>query len=263
MDFGFKPDVVAEALLRSLGKRLFLRPLIALGITPNQVTGVSTFVCGGAVILLLADARYWSGIAAILALLIGTLFDCLDGELARATNTGSRLGEWFDNMCDYIGQCMILIGLCLGVLLHYPRPLPIAACVIAFASQAIMVRYTDMFGGLFGRREEFWTRCRAQRLTDVERIEAHIISADAPLMILFFSYRYPLVFCLLIGKPHWFLLYIGVVQLVRAIVLHNCLFDAWGKESGLATIVRSLVLEQGIGPWPKLPTAPLSERDVE
>lgn len=85
---------------RPVGRQLAARAAVA-GLTPNQISGISA-VCSLTGILLIATTRpqWWTGIVVALLLALGYAFDSADGQVARLTGLGSRLGEWLDHMID-------------------------------------------------------------------------------------------------------------------------------------------------------------------
>ncbi|MEW9534403.1 CDP-alcohol phosphatidyltransferase family protein [Microbispora sp. NPDC049125] len=72
-----------------------------LGLTPNQVTGISAlFTFAGIATVALAEPSPVTGVLVALALMIGYAFDSADGQLARLRGGGSKAGEWLDHMVD-------------------------------------------------------------------------------------------------------------------------------------------------------------------
>ena len=67
-------------------------------ILPNFFTSMNIF-CGFYAILASIDARFTY---AAVAILIGGVFDLLDGKIARATNTTSRFGIEYDSLADLV-----------------------------------------------------------------------------------------------------------------------------------------------------------------
>jgi CDP-diacylglycerol---serine O-phosphatidyltransferase len=67
-------------------------------ILPNFFTSMNIF-CGFYAILASVDARFAD---AAIAILIGGIFDLLDGKIARATNTTSRFGIEYDSLADLV-----------------------------------------------------------------------------------------------------------------------------------------------------------------
>jgi len=67
-------------------------------ILPNFFTSMNVF-CGFYAIIASIDARFTD---ASIAILIGGIFDLLDGKIARATNTTSRFGIEYDSLADLV-----------------------------------------------------------------------------------------------------------------------------------------------------------------
>ncbi len=87
---------------RPLG-RVFAAAADQLGLTPNQVTGLSavcTFV--GLFVLALGPASWWVGLVVSVALVLGYALDSADGQLARLQGGGSLVGEWLDHTIDSV-----------------------------------------------------------------------------------------------------------------------------------------------------------------
>lgn len=87
-----------------------LDPLVggiaALGLRPNHLT-VFGFAFSLAAGTAFAIGRFRTG--ALLATVSG-LFDILDGQLARRTNTISRFGAFFDSTLDRMADAALLLG---------------------------------------------------------------------------------------------------------------------------------------------------------
>lgn len=85
----------------------FVRGLIAIRVTANGATWLALgFGLGAGVAIGFA----WYGLACLLAT-ISTLLDILDGQIARATNTGSQAGELLDATVDRYTEFAFLAGL--------------------------------------------------------------------------------------------------------------------------------------------------------
>src|SRR5439155_1394829 len=98
---GVVPDRVAEGT--RVGIAPLARALARVGVTANAVTlfGAALTIVGGALIAL--DQP----LAALVALLVGTASDTLDGAIARATGGGSRLGAFLDSTADRLADAAI------------------------------------------------------------------------------------------------------------------------------------------------------------
>jgi phosphatidylglycerophosphate synthase len=83
-------------------------PILAkLKISPNMITIIGLFFSIITMILIAQGYLLVSGIMVV----ISSLFDLLDGSLARYTKTTSILGGFFDAVIDRISEVIIYIGL--------------------------------------------------------------------------------------------------------------------------------------------------------
>lgn len=92
---------------RPLG-RLLAALAHQVGLTPNQVTGISaafTFT-GIAVVALVPPSPVMSAGVALL-LIIGYALDSADGQLARLRGGGTPGGDWLDHVCDCLKAATI------------------------------------------------------------------------------------------------------------------------------------------------------------
>lgn len=79
-------------------------------LTPNVFTAASLLFGISAAI----TAGFSHTIWAIIFLNISFIFDCCDGQLARAKGLSSHMGHWFDYHSDKIKDVLILLGFSLG-----------------------------------------------------------------------------------------------------------------------------------------------------
>jgi CDP-diacylglycerol--serine O-phosphatidyltransferase len=77
-------------------------------ILPNIFTSLNLF-CGFYAVIASIDGKF---LAAAIAIIIGVMFDILDGKIARATNTTSKFGIEYDSLAD-----LISFGLAPGVMI--------------------------------------------------------------------------------------------------------------------------------------------------
>ena len=78
-------------------------------ILPNIFTSLNIF-CGFYAIIASIDGKF---IAAAVAIIIGVMFDIMDGKIARATNTSSKFGIEYDSLAD-----LISFGLAPGLMIY-------------------------------------------------------------------------------------------------------------------------------------------------
>jgi phosphatidylinositol phosphate synthase len=104
MSHGVVPDRVVEGARAGIGP--LARALAGRGISANAVTiagGVLSVIGAG---LLAAGMP----LAALLVLLIGTIADTLDGQIAKASGGGTRLGAFLDSTVDRVADGALFVG---------------------------------------------------------------------------------------------------------------------------------------------------------
>jgi CDP-diacylglycerol--glycerol-3-phosphate 3-phosphatidyltransferase len=119
-------------------------------VTPNQVTYLSAGLSfGGGV----AFARSAFVLGAVLTLL-GSLTDCVDGDLARATGRASKSGSYLDHVFDRWTDAALVVGLTFSDLSEL-APIGIAALVGTFMTSYTRTKAqalgTDCQVGIGGR----------------------------------------------------------------------------------------------------------------
>jgi phosphatidylglycerophosphate synthase len=88
------------------------------GLSPNQVSLLSATSTAAAITLLALGGTSWAvGLGVCLLLALGYALDSADGQVARLSGRGSRLGEWLDHMID----CAKLSTLHAAVAVHLYR----------------------------------------------------------------------------------------------------------------------------------------------
>jgi len=85
------------------------------GFTPDSVTGL------GFLLTLVASLLYSTGLgsawlvsATVLALLVGSYFDAVDGAMARRYHKISKMGGILDSVLDRVGETALYTGLAIG-----------------------------------------------------------------------------------------------------------------------------------------------------
>jgi phosphatidylglycerophosphate synthase/CBS domain-containing protein len=87
--------------------------LVRTGVTANQVT-LAGFALSVAAGLSFAAGSYWWGIAGALLYVVSMVFDCSDGEVARALLGDSKFGAWLETVTDYLSYFVVLGGIVWG-----------------------------------------------------------------------------------------------------------------------------------------------------
>lgn len=83
-----------------------VKPIVWLKITPNQITFLGLiFTCLSAYFVII-ESFYWSAFYYFLS----GLCDAMDGAVARAGNTQSEFGNFFDSTIDRIADAVIIFA---------------------------------------------------------------------------------------------------------------------------------------------------------
>lgn len=174
------PAPVKPPEIEELVDQYFHRPvagrLVALlvhtPVTPNQVT-IFAGVLGVASAIAIAVGAHqprWRLIGAAL-LYLSVIFDCSDGQLARAKQISSTTGAIIDGVSDYIVGTSVAIGATYFLVAYYHNPwywlLGLAGLVSTAVQSALFDRikteYTVRVGGGYSEREEDVRRISDQR----------------------------------------------------------------------------------------------------
>ena len=155
-------ELVDEYIHRPLA-RLVVAVLVRTPITPNQVTLISGALgagAGAALVLAVRDRR-WS-LAAGALLFLSVVFDCCDGQLARAKQISSTTGAIFDGIADYVVGVSVGLGASYFMVRALGSPWYWLLGLAGIASSAVQsamfdhakTRYIARVGGGYSEREE-------------------------------------------------------------------------------------------------------------
>jgi CDP-diacylglycerol--glycerol-3-phosphate 3-phosphatidyltransferase len=149
----------SQLFFRNLAER-WVKPMAALGITPNMLTVMGLVLSFASAFAIAMDHM----IVAAILLFIGGAFDLSDGALARVQNSGSTFGAFFDSTLDRYSESIVLLGL----VYHYGQSAQTTELliVVAVLIGSLMVSYTraraeglglDCKAGLYARPERVLT----------------------------------------------------------------------------------------------------------
>jgi phosphatidylglycerophosphate synthase len=131
-----------------------VRGLVAIGITANGATWIALVLGLGAGVA--AGFSMW-GLTCLLATW-STLFDILDGQIARLTNTGSNAGELLDAAADRYTEFAFLCGTAFAFrdtawLLGFVLAAMLACFMVSYASAKAEAMQVEVPRGLMRRHE--------------------------------------------------------------------------------------------------------------
>ena len=129
--------------------RPLARPLIRLGVTPNQITAFH-LVMGLSIVAAMIwgtpRANLWAGVAWLAACLL----DRLDGEVARIGNMTSAAGHRFDDLVDTTLSSLYFLGLGLGLRGAPHGAVAIVAGALACVAQFALSRVAEVYDSRAG-----------------------------------------------------------------------------------------------------------------
>ena len=145
------------ALLRCIEEPI-VATLSKFGITPNMVTMLGLVVTVVSAVFI-SLGQFWSG---GVLLLIGSLFDLIDGSLARRLGKDSKFGALLDSVVDRLSETIVLLGL---LIFYIGESSDIAEILVYVAiSGSFMVSY------LRARSEGLGIECSSGIMTRPERV---------------------------------------------------------------------------------------------
>lgn len=144
--------------------RAFLAPLVRLaqrlGITANRVT-VAGFCIVVTAAVLIAVGQLLIGAA---VLVVGSLFDAVDGALARASGGSTTFGGFLDSTLDRAAEGILYVGIVAYLLDASAEPLWPVLLALAALSGSFMVSYTRAKAEAIGVTASVGLAPRTERL---------------------------------------------------------------------------------------------------
>ncbi len=144
-----KATHIFNPLATSLGK---------MGISPNHLTFLGFLLSIGVGIILAEGQFFWGGIL----LIFTSLFDGLDGLVARASGKVGKFGAHLDSSLDRYSEGVVFLGL----LIFYSKADSVLDTVLIFVAllASLMVSYTK------ARAEGLGLECKVGLLSRLERL---------------------------------------------------------------------------------------------
>ena len=130
--------------------RVFVRPLIGTGVTPNHLTTLRllTGVAACAAVALGTPAgRGWGGALWLLS----ALLDRADGELARLGNMMSEAGHRYDYLVDTAVTALFFVALGIGARDGWLAPWPVPLGLLAGGALLLSNRWSEALENRTGR----------------------------------------------------------------------------------------------------------------
>src|SRR5205814_8523457 len=147
---------VSRFLNRPISRRI-TRVLLKFPIHPNACT-IAIFALALIASAFLVRGDYLSIVIGAAIFQVFSILDGCDGEIARAKNLESKLGERLDYFCDFMASLLYVLALGLG--LHRSREGAVCAVLITANELFLRVGKNKMAVGSFELHESFYGRHR-------------------------------------------------------------------------------------------------------
>jgi CDP-diacylglycerol--glycerol-3-phosphate 3-phosphatidyltransferase len=145
--------------------RAIISASVALGIHPNVLTLIGVLINVVAACALGVDRFVLAGVIVV----VGNIFDFIDGKVAHITNTASRFGAFWDSTLDRFSDIALFLGL---IFLYSHRG---RTGYVMVASLAMM--FTIMTSYTRARAESLIEKCKVGFMERPERIVLFMIGA--------------------------------------------------------------------------------------
>ena len=186
-------EEISARIVKFIARPISFLVIKYTNITPNQMSLISFLFVIASCFFLIQGGYINRVIGSILAILY-LMFDCIDGAIARAKKTESKLGMWLDGIIGFIAIEVILFCFILGLNTQLANIIGLLA-IICFPMQFTIVHF--------------------YKSEIVKSNKPMKIGNDGKLEFLRYLYGSSLFYILivvssLINRPLWFLLFFAI-----------------------------------------------------
>lgn len=162
---------------RSAAERV-VRPIAALGISPNTVSLIGLALTGAAALVVAVGPLRWGGASILLA----SVFDMFDGAVARVQQATSTLGAFLDSVLDRYAEGLLFLGIIVHALRVETANVQVWTIALAYAAAmlSLVVSYTR------ARAESLGIECKVGLMERPERVillGAGLLIGDQPWLL--------------------------------------------------------------------------------
>lgn len=207
----------------TLSYKFFGKFFLWLPLTPNQITFFGFLLNGLPAAYFFSLGTRFGYLIGILFCIIYSIFDWMDGFVAKNKGLSSNAGGFLDPMFDFIWQHLLIAGLALGVYNSKGQSyqwlvLGFLTLVSMVVANHIGVIFRDKFDFKFrSTLTDFRKEIKKDKRTDL--FDLLVMQILAPTHFIFnfiFTIRYPLVFGAILNKMDLTMLFILLTQTTRA-----------------------------------------------
>lgn len=162
-------------------------------ITPNQITITRAVIFLPLIFFSFAHGSYLGNILGIVFSYLNTVFDILDGSLARAKALSSEIGGWLDRSLDKMMVYLIFIGIAIGAYRQSGDPVMLIVGIAVIFLHTLLVFIANDFEHVFGPDLYFdvsLARAAEKKGSRFEKIVIHMFVFESFWSYSLFAVRY-------------------------------------------------------------------------
>ena len=218
-----KPWLFLDKLLWKVARwatSFIIRPLVFIGITPNQLTTLSAVINISLAVYCFSRGIYRWNLIGLFFLLAHSYFDFADGSLARATGKVSKLGVWLDPKLDIVGSEAVIVSIVFGIIRFSPTPFWLIVIFLAiFGRIGILAVVFDYCRTVYGSRDFVDQFKKDHQMTKIDGLIKEFITLNSFPFLFLGTLRYSLFLAIIFNQLKWFLLVIAVFNNLRWMIM--------------------------------------------
>lgn len=213
-------------------------------ITPNQITA-SRIVFYPPMFYFFYQGTYLGNILGLICILLYSMLDAIDGDLAKLKGMISELGGWLDHNLDKIMVFTVLTAIILGSYNITQNKIYFFVGFIVLFSQAMIVNFSSEFTNTFGENIIFDPTLikavddnKKASLLDKILVNAFVFHNFWPYFI--FTLRYHILIGTIFGIMRYMVFYWAVILSIRWILMFLLYLAFLGKGKSRFILINEL-----------------------
>lgn len=218
-----------------------VRPLVFIGITPNQLTTLSSVINFSLAAFCFAQGTYRWSLVGLFFLVLHSYFDFADGTLARVTGKTSKLGGWLDPRIDIIGAEAIVVGIAFGVIRFNPGLFWLAVAAFAvFGRLGLLAIVFDYHRAIYGSSKFLEKFNASSKTTILDMLIKEFITLRSFPFLFLGTFRYFLFLAVIFNQLKLFLLTSAIFNNLRWLIMFWAYVMALREEKSNFEVIRIL-----------------------
>lgn len=239
-----KPWTLLDKLLWQFMRwatKFSVRPLTFAGITPNQLTVLSSIINFSAAAFCFAQGTYWWNIAGLIFLLLHSYFDFADGALARAIGKTSKSGAWLDGRLDIIGAEAVAVGIIVGVIRSNPGlPWLLIAAAVVFGRLGVLTIVFDYERTVYSSSDFLEKFNQEKKMTIVDKLIKEFITFQSFPFLFIGTFRYFLTLAVILDQLKVFIVVSAIFNNLRWLIMFWAYAQALNGQKSRFKVVNLL-----------------------